>query len=112
MCEGEKTRRKKEKKRKRQRKKREIKMTLESEMYGWKKKKKRWKKIIYIKKKRERNLMSQYCYNFSQKILNSRLLSTITTGKKLKKKTNLCGMFKLKPVTTYYLRFVLKILWS
>ena len=45
------------------------------------KKKKRWKKIIYIKKK-ERNLMSQYFYNFSQKFLNSRLLSTITTEKK------------------------------
>ena len=65
---------------------------------------------LYILKEKERNLMSQYFYNFSQKILNSRLLSTITTGKKLKKKTNLCGMFKLKPVTTYYLRFVLKIL--
>ena len=46
-----------------------------------KKKKKRWKKIIYNKKKKT-NLMSQYFYNFSQKILNSRLLSTITTGKK------------------------------
>ena len=34
MCEREKIRRKKDKKRKRQRKKREIKMTLESEMYG------------------------------------------------------------------------------
>ena len=34
MCEGEKIRRKKDKKRKRQRKKREIKMILESEMYG------------------------------------------------------------------------------
>ena len=31
--------------------------------------------------------MSQYFYNFSQKILNSRLLSTITTRKKKKKKT-------------------------
>ena len=30
--------------------------------------------------------MSQYFYNFSQKILNSRLLSTITTRKKKKKK--------------------------
>ena len=38
---------------------------------------------LYILKEKERNLMSQYFYNFSQKILNSRLLSTITTGKKI-----------------------------
>ena len=37
---------------------------------------------LYILQEKERNLMSQYFYNFSQKILNSRLLSTITTGKK------------------------------
>ena len=53
MCEGEKTRRKKEKKRKRQRKKREIKMILESEMYGWKKKKKDGRKLYILNKKRE-----------------------------------------------------------
>ena len=41
---------------------------------------------LYILKKKKRNLMSQYFYNFSQKILNSRLLSTITTGKEIKKK--------------------------
>ena len=66
MCEGEKGRRKKEKKRKRQRKKREIKMILESEMYWWKKKNKDGRKL-YILKEKERNLMSQYFYNFSQK---------------------------------------------
>ena len=55
--------------------------------------------------------MSQYFYNFSQK--NSKqqvVIDNYYWKKKLKKKTNLCGVFKLKPVTTYYLRFVLKIL--
>ena len=45
-------------------------------------KKKKDGRKLYILKKKNRNLMSQYFYNFSQKILNSRLLSTITTGKK------------------------------
>ena len=45
-------------------------------------KKKKDGRKLYILKKKKRNLMSQYFYNFSQKILNSRLLSTITTGKK------------------------------
>ena len=109
MCEGEKTRRKKEKKTKEEERDKD-----DSRKWNvWMKKKKKDGRKLYILKKKKRNLMSQYFYNFSQKILNSRLLSTITTGKKIKKKqTNLCGMFKLKPVTTYYLRFVLKILWS
>ena len=53
--------------------------------------------------------MSQYFYNiFTKKTLNGRLLLAITNGKK--KKTNLSGWFKLKPVTTYHLKFAVKIL--
>ena len=55
------------------------------------------------------------CHNifttFSQKkTLNGRLLLAITNGKK--KKTNLSGWFKLKPVITYHLKFAVKILWT
>ena len=57
MCEREKIRRKKDKKRKRQRKKREIKMILESEMYGWKKKKD-GRKLYILKKKKEKSYVT------------------------------------------------------
>ena len=54
--------------------------------------------------------MSQYFYNiFTKKTLNGRLLLAINNGKK-KKKTNLSGWFKLKLVTTYHLKFAVKIL--
>ena len=58
---------------------------------------KKRKKII----RKRRNIMSQYFYNISQKILNDRLLLAITS-----KKNNLSNGFKLKPVITYNLKFV------
>ena len=51
----------------------------------------------------KRNAMST---KFSQKILNLRLLLVITGGQK----GNLSCVFKLKPITTYHLLFVMKIL--
>ena len=44
---------------------------------------------------------------FSQQILYGRLLLVVTSGKK---KSNLSCEFKLEPITTYYLGFVVKVL--
>ena len=43
---------------------------------------------------------------FSQQILYGRLLLVVTSGKK----SNLSCKFKLEPITTYYLEFVVKVL--
>ena len=71
-------------------KKKEDKDDFRKQMYGWKKK---------------------YVHNiftiFSQKIINGRLLLVVTSGKK-----KLSDGFKLKPVTTYHLKFVVKMLWT
>ena len=64
---------------------------------------------MYFKKwwcKIERNAMF---ITFSQQILYGRLLLVVTSGKK---KSNLNCEFKLKPITTYYLKFVAKVLWK
>ena len=56
--------------------------------------------------KKWRNIMSQYFYNIFTKILNDRLLLEITS----KKKKKLSGGFKLKLITTYHLKVIVKIL--
>ena len=43
---------------------------------------------------------------FSQQILSGRLLLAITSGQK----SNVSGRFKLEPVTTYHLGFIVNIL--
>ena len=58
-------------------------------MYNWDK-----------KRKKKRNVMSII---FSQQILNDMLLLTVTS----RQKSNLSCGFKLQPITTYYLYFIL-----
>ena len=68
-------------------------------------------KCIY-EKKNEKQLLKKgeilyhNIFTFSQKILNDRLLLAITS----KKKKKLSSRFKLKPITTYHLKFIVKIL--
>ena len=52
-------------------------------------------------------LCPQYFTTLSQKILSGRLLLAVNGGQQ----SNFIGEFKLKPVTTYSLGFVVKILW-
>ena len=87
--------------------------TLEkSGIHVWRrknKKEKRKKKIKIILESKCMDEKKIYVHNifttFSQKIINCRLLLVVTSGKK-----KLSDGFKLKPVTTYHLKFVVKML--
>ena len=53
-------------------------------------------------------LYLQHFHNTSQQILSTKLLLVAIIGQK----SNLSDMFKLKPITTYHIRFFVKILWT
>ena len=83
--------------------------TLEkSGIHVWRrknKKEKRKKKIKMILESKCMDEKKNMSTIFSQKIINGRLLLVVTSGKK-----KLSDGFKLKPVTTYHLKFVVKML--
>ena len=83
--------------------------TLEkSGIHVWRrknKKEKRKKKIKMILESKCMDEKKNMSTIFSQKIINGRLLLVVTSGKK-----KLSDGFKLKPVTIYHLKFVVKML--
>ena len=83
--------------------------TLEkSGIHVWRrknKKEKRKKKIKMILESKCMDEKKNMSTIFSQKIINDKLLLVVTSGKK-----KLSDGFKLKPVTTYHLKFVVKML--
>ena len=90
-------------------------MHMES-LYMWNIYRKKGKKNIlkYINFKNYRRIVIPYfekrdvmSITFSQQIISSELLLVVIGGQK----SNLSYKFKLEPIITYYLWFVMKILW-